>query len=169
MSPVAPTVRQATSAADLDAVRTLFREYAAEFRPVPGFREALCLQGFEAELAALPGVYAPPAGALLLAFVEDEPAGCVAFKRLGDGVCEMKRLYVRPARRGSGAGRRLVETVAGEARRAGYRRMRLDTVPDFESATRLYRSCGFRDIPAYGGHPAPHTICLEKDLWTAGE
>jgi putative acetyltransferase len=155
----APTVRTVTSADELEPVRVLFREYADSL----GFD--LCFQDFERELAELPGRYAPPSGCLLLATVGGEPAGCVALKRLVDGVCEMKRLYVRSRYRGMGLGRTLVEGIVREARRLGYRAMRLDTVPSvMDSAVALYRALGFRDIPAYCFNPVPGALYMELPL-----
>ncbi len=151
-----PTIRKATTTDDMETVRLLFREYAASLD------FDLCFQGFEQELAGLPGPYAPPAGCLMLATVDDEPAGCVALKKLGDGVCEMKRLYVRDRHRGTGLGRRLVEQLLSEAKRLGYEAMRLDTVPStMGSAVALYRALGFREIPAYCLNPVPGALYME--------
>jgi putative acetyltransferase len=157
-------IRPTSDEADLAYAKMLFREYAAEFADVPSFGEALCLQGFEAELAGLPGVYAPPPGALLLAMERNEAAGCVAVKRLSEGVCEMKRLYVRPAFRGRGIGRQLVEAISVAARRGGYSTMRLDSLAEMATAVSLYRTCGFKNVPAYNDNPSPHAVFLEKDL-----
>jgi GNAT superfamily N-acetyltransferase len=143
----------------MEPVRLLFREYAASL----GFD--LCFQNFEEELADLPGPYAPPSGCLLLATTGGEPAGCVALKRLADGVGEMKRLYVRSRYRGTGLGRRLAEQVIREAKRLGYQAVRLDTVPSvMGSAVALYRSLGFRDIPAYCFNPVPGALFMELRL-----
>ena len=141
-------------------VDKLLREYAASL----GFD--LCFQGFDRELATLPGDYAPAAGRLLLARVDGALAGCVALRPLGAGVCEMKRLYVRPACRGLGLGRKLVEALLGHARQIGYVTMRLDTVPAMVEAIALYTSLGFRDIPPYRDNPIPGARCLELDLGT---
>jgi ribosomal protein S18 acetylase RimI-like enzyme len=131
------------------AVVELLREYAASL----GFD--LCFQGFEGELATLPGDYAAPPGRLLLARVDGALAGCVALRPLGAGACEMKRLYVRPARRGLHVGRRLVEALLKQARAIGYATMRLDTVPSMVEAIALYESLRFRDIPPCRPSPIP--------------
>lgn len=142
----------------LGHARTLFEEYAASL----GID--LCFQGFDEELAGLPGNYAPPAGRLLLAMQSDTAAGCVALRRLEREVCEMKRLYVRPAFQGLGVGRMLVERVILEAGNAGYRRMRLDTLPTMTSARALYRKIGFREIAPYTSNPVDGVAYLELDL-----
>lgn len=155
------TIIQAATAAQIEQARALFLEYGASL----GF--SLCFQSFDAELAGLPGDYAPPTGRLLLAEVEGKPAGCVALHALGkDGaVCEMKRLYVRPAFRGQQLGRRLVEEVIRAARAIGYKKMRLDTVePVMGHAVALYRELGFREIPPYRENPMPGTLYMELEL-----
>ncbi|HCA58261.1 MAG TPA: GNAT family N-acetyltransferase, partial [Blastocatellia bacterium] len=108
------TIKQAATAQDIEVVRELFREYEA------WLGLSLCFQGFEEELATLPGKYAPPEGRLYLASVGEEPAGCIALRSLGDGICEMKRLYLRENARGLGLGRRLIEQVIADAREIGY-------------------------------------------------
>ena len=137
----------------------MFQEYAASL----GFN--LCFQSFDQELAGLPGEYAPPQGRLLLARTGGELAGCVALHPLQAGVCEMKRLYVRPQYRGQGIGRALLNTVLGEARAICYQRMRLDTVePVMQDAVRMYRAYGFREIPPYRENPIPGALYMEIEL-----
>jgi ribosomal protein S18 acetylase RimI-like enzyme len=151
-------IRHAESPADVAIARTLFEEYQKSL----GF--SLCFQNFDAELAGLPGAYAPPEGRLLLAFSGDEPAGCVALRKVGEGTGEMKRLWVRPGLRGTGLGRRLAETLMAEARAIGYRRVRLDTLPSMKTAQALYVSLGFTDIPPYNDHPIEGTRFMEAAL-----
>ena len=142
----------------IEQVRQLFREYA----DTTGACE--CFEGFGKEIAGLPGPYGPPGGRLLLAVVHAEPAGCVALRRLDEGISEMKRLYVRPTFRGRRLGRHLAEAIIAEARRIGYRAMRLDTLPSMVAALPLYESLGFRAIPRYNDNPAAGVIYLELRL-----
>jgi ribosomal protein S18 acetylase RimI-like enzyme len=151
-------LRYAEGAADMDTVRTLFREYQA------GLGVSLCFQDFETELAGLPGKYADPSGCLLLAEADGKAAGTVALRDLGDGICEMKRLYVRPAARGLGLGRKLAASVVDEARKRGYRAMRLDTLPQLEAAIGLYASMGFAEIGNYCDNPIPGARFFELAL-----
>jgi putative acetyltransferase len=149
---------QAESKAHIAAIRELFFEYAA------GLGHDLGFQDFERELAGLPGRYGPPRGCLLLALADDGAAGCVALRPLEADVCEMKRMYVRPAFRAGSLGRRLAEAVLGEARRLGYRSIRLDTLTEMRAANRLYESFGFRDIEAYYDNPLPGARYMELAL-----
>ena len=151
-------LRRADSAEEIETARTLFREYEKSL----GI--SLCFQNFAEEVASLPGDYAPPDGRLLIAFVGKRPAGCVALRKIGEGVAEMKRLYVRLRFRGMKIGRRLTEEVLAEARSIGYRVVRLDTLPSMREAQALYVSLGFTDIPPYNDHPVAGTRFMEKVL-----
>jgi ribosomal protein S18 acetylase RimI-like enzyme len=142
----------------IESARHLFIEYAATL----GFD--LCFQGFDAEIAVLPGCYAPPGGALLVALVGDDVAGCVAVRPFADDLCEMKRLYLRPAFRCRGVGRRLAAAAIDAARAAGHARMRLDTVPSMIAAIAMYRALGFVEIPAYRVNPVEGAVFMELDL-----
>ena len=156
-----PAIEHAVWPADIEPVRALFREYAASL----GFD--LCFQGFDEELAGLPGRYAEPAGCVLLARATGgrEPIGGVGLRPLEDGACEMKRLYVRPSGRGRGLGRALAVAVIDEARRAGYECMRLDTIDSaMEAAVALYLDLGFADIPPYTANPIAGARYLELRL-----
>jgi putative acetyltransferase len=152
----------ARSASEIESVRHLFREYSELVS------EALCFQGFDEELAALPGDYAEPAGVMLLAREvrtdAARAAGCVALRGIGDARAEMKRMYVREAYRGSGLGRRLAVAVIDHARRAGYRSMYLDTLPKLKEAIALYGSLGFRACGPYLSSPTPGAVCFELSL-----
>jgi ribosomal protein S18 acetylase RimI-like enzyme len=158
MNPRSISIEAAHSARDLDAVRTLFREYAA------GLDFDLCFQGFTDELATLPGKYAAPAGGLFLARRAEETLGCVAFRPLADGDCEMKRLYVRPAARGEKLGRRLATLACDAAREAGYRRICLDTIDTMREAITLYESLGFRETAPYVFNPIAGARYLAREL-----
>ena len=142
----------------INRIRELFREYA----DATGACE--CFEGFAKELAGLPGPYSPPGGQLLLAELDGSSAGCVALRKLDEAICEMKRLYVRPAFRGRHLGRHLAEAIMSEARRIGYRAMRLDTLSSMMAAQALYQSLGFRPIPRYNDNPGPGVIHLELEL-----
>ena len=143
---------------DVPVVRERFREYAK------WLQVDLCFQGFEQELAALPGDYAPPRGRLLVACDADHIIGCVALRPLGGADCEMKRLYVVPAFRGQGIARRLAERLIAEARDVGYKHMLLDTLQQMEAARALYALLGFVEVPAYYDNPIPGAIYLSKAL-----
>ena len=143
---------------EIDEVRALLRAYAASL-PFE-----LAFQDFERELAELPGAYAPPRGALLVAHSDVGVTGCVALRPLEDDVCEMKRLFVLPAARGTGLGRKLATAVVVEARRLGYARLRLDTTPDMAVAQSLYDDLGFEEIGPYRHNPVAGTKFLELQL-----
>ena len=142
----------------LNMVRSLWREYWDALRLPDAF------QNFATELETLPGVYVPPLGRLLLAFLEDEAAGTVALRPIHDRACEAKRLYVRPRYRGQGIGRSLLSRVIEEARTAGYREMYGDTLESMTSALAMYREIGFCEVPPYGANPTPGAIYLRLAL-----
>src|SRR2546428_11286594 len=149
----------ATSIDQVEQARALFKEYAV------WLEVDLCFQNFDKELAGLPGDYAPPEGRLLLAQQDNQIAGCIALRKIGDGICEMKRLFVRPAFRGQGLGRKLIEAIIREARQIGYERMRLDTLPPkMNDAIALYRLIGFREIEAYYRNPVPGAKFMKLSL-----
>lgn len=155
-------VRPALTPGGLEDAARLFREYAASL-PF-----SLCFQGFEQELATLPGRYAPPTGRLLVAYADGRAVGCIALRDIsaqaGPGVCEMKRLYVAPSHRGAGLGRVLCERLIEEARAAGYRVMKLDTSADMAAAQGLYRGLGFVECARYNDDPLIDTLWFERGL-----
>lgn len=143
---------------DLGVVKTLFVEYAESLGFDLGF------QNFEEELANLPGGYAQPAGCLLLARYKDQIAGCIALRKLSDGVCEMKRLYVKPQFRGLKIGHKLTEAIIAQARKIGYVCIRGDTVPSMKAAKALYASLGFKEIEPYRYNPIEGVAFIELKL-----
>ncbi|MHC4212552.1 MAG: GNAT family N-acetyltransferase [Planctomycetota bacterium] len=147
---------------DLETIRELFAEYADSL----GFD--LSFQNFKEELAGLPGDYALPTGCLLLAKYEDQVAGCVALRKLSEGVCEGKRLYVRPQYRGLKIGRKLVEAIIAEARKIGYSSIQGDTVPSMQVAQALYASLGFKEIEPYCHNPIEGAKFIELKLSIRG-
>jgi GNAT superfamily N-acetyltransferase len=150
---------QAESPPHVARARELFQEYAQSL----GVN--LCFQNFEQELAGLPGHYAPPDGRLLLAEYEGQLAGCVALHKWEAGICEMKRLYLRPSFRGKGLGRVIADKIIAEARSIGYQRMRLDTIePLMKDAVGMYRKLGFREIAPYRPNPIVGAMCMELQL-----
>jgi putative acetyltransferase len=146
------------TAAQLAEIRELFQEYWSSFGFTP------CFQNFSEELAALPGAYVPPGGALLLARVEGETAGCGALRRLDDERCEMKRLYVRPRFRGGGTGGALATRLVDEARRLGYGELVLDTMPAMERALAMYARMGFEGCAPYSEDATPGAVYLRLRL-----
>jgi ribosomal protein S18 acetylase RimI-like enzyme len=155
-------VAQAKTDAEFSSARALFSEYAATLDV------DLAFQGFASELNALRTMYAAPAGCLLLARGDGAAVGCIAVRRLSSEDCEMKRLYVRPAARGGGIGRRLVMAAIERARSMGYKRMLLDTLPDMSSARALYAALGFREIEPYCHNPITGTTFMALDLSESG-
>jgi ribosomal protein S18 acetylase RimI-like enzyme len=153
---------RAQSEQDIARVRGLFRAYA------DSLGVDLCFQDFERELAELPGKYVPPEGSLLIAKEDEETVGCVALRKIEDGIGEMKRLYLRPTVRGKGYGRNLALAIIAEARQIGYRCLRLDTLPSMQEARKLYRSLGFREIEAYIYNPIEGTLYMELELASVG-
>jgi len=153
------TISQAHGNEQIDAARMLFREYEA------WLGMDLCFQGFEAELAELPGKFAMPNGRLYLAYSDEKLAGCIALRKLDDGICEMKRLFVREGFRGEHIGIQLIEKVIEDATTLGYKKMRLDTFPPkMGKAVSLYHSHGFEPIPAYYDNPHPDVLFMELAL-----
>ena len=150
-------IKRAETPSELDEVRLLFREYEAYLGV------DLCFQCFEKELARLPGRYAPPGGTLLIGLTEGKVAGCVAIRALGESVCEMKRLFVRPEFRRMGLGRQLAQTAIDVACQLGYSLMRLDTLDRLTEAMRLYESLGFRRTEPYYRNPLPGAVYWELD------
>lgn len=150
---------QAEAADEVSRARELFQEYAA------ALGVNLCFQNFEQELASLPGAYAPPDGRLLLALHEENLAGCVGLRKIGDRICEMKRLYVRPEFRRLGMGRALALNIIEEARSLNYERMRLDTLSaQMHEAIKMYRTLGFREIEPYYDNPVEGALFMELTL-----
>lgn len=153
------TIRPAVSPEEIDTIKALFTEYQQ------WLNFSLCFQGFDQELAGLPGKYAPPAGRLYLAESDGSLCGCVALRPMDEpGVCEMKRLFVREEYRGKKIGRMLTEQVVTDAKAIGYHTMRLDTLERMETARSLYRQLGFTDIPAYYNNPLDEVVYLELTL-----
>ncbi|MBI3707799.1 MAG: GNAT family N-acetyltransferase [Proteobacteria bacterium] len=150
----------AASPADMPAVRALFEEYERSAHAGLG----ACFEEFARELAGLPGDYAPPAGRILLASSEEAAVGVVGLRPLAGRSCEIKRLFVRPAARGRGLGRALVERALGEADTAGYRTVRLETHETMDAAIALYRGLGFREISSYAGREDARIISFERPL-----
>lgn len=150
---------QAETEQQIAEAKVIFREYET------WLGMSLCFQGFEEELAGLPGKYAPPNGRLYLAYSGDEVIGCIAMREIETGICEMKRLYLREAARGKGIGNQLIELVIGDAKSMGYEKMRLDTYPPkMGKAVDLYRSHGFYEIPRYYDNPGKDVLFMEKTL-----
>ncbi len=153
------TLRPAATPEDWEFARTLFREYERDVDA------ACCFEGFEKELAQIGRLYAPPEGRLLLAFDGDDAVGCAAFRRIEEGVAEGKRLYLRPACRGRGLGGALVLALLEEARLAGFRAFRLETLPGkMSAAAAMYRQMGFVEIPPYVRRPIAGALYLELAL-----
>ena len=152
------SIREAITSDEYAVAADLFREYALSLS------FALDFQDFDEELSSFPSLYAAPAGCVLLAYVDDLPAGCVALRPLSAGICEMKRLYVQPGARGRGLGRALAGAVVTRAREIGYERMRLDTLRSMEEANALYRSLGFEETEPYCTNPFPDACYFELRL-----
>ncbi len=153
-----PEIRYPATPGDIEMIRELFEEYERSL----GFD--LRFQGFSRELAQLPGAYAPPEGWLLLVTSKGRPVGCSGIRKIGDGICELKRMYVRPEFRGLKLGRRLALLMISEAKRIGYEKMRLDTIASMVEAIGLYRSLGFQEIEPYYHNPVPGALFMELSL-----
>ena len=151
-------IKHVQTPGEIEEVRQLFRQYEA------GLGVDLCFQGFEAELAGLPGKYAPPSGALLIGIIRGHTVGCVALRAMDNGVCEMKRLYVKPEARGKGLGRQLARDIIAAARQLGYSLMRLDTLYRLTEAMSLYETMGFQRTEPYYDNPLPGVVYWEMDL-----
>ena len=149
---------QAGTNEEVAQARALFEEYASSLD------FDLYFQNFQEELAGLPGDYAAPHGCLLLAWHGDQVAGCVALRKIEGDICEMKRLYARPAFRNRGVGKSLSRAIIAEAKKRGYSRMRLDTGPAMKEAQALYEAQGFKIIPPYCHNPIPGAVFLELNL-----
>ncbi|HMM79899.1 MAG TPA: GNAT family N-acetyltransferase [Pyrinomonadaceae bacterium] len=145
--------------ASIEDARKIFREYEQ------WLGLDLCFQNFEEEMRSLPGKYAPPDGRLILAYKDGEIAGGIALRKIEEGICEMKRLYLRENVRGGGIGSSLIEKLIEEARKIGYKKMRLDTFPPkMGKAVQLYESHGFYEIPPYYENPYDGVLYMEKAL-----
>jgi ribosomal protein S18 acetylase RimI-like enzyme len=151
-------ITPATQPSEVEQVKALVLEYVEALGLDLGF------QDFERELREFPGEYAPPEGRLLLATSEEQPAGCVGLRQLEPGLCEMKRLYVRPQYRGKGLGAQLLRAVIAEARALGYAAMRLDTLPSMQAAIGMYRELGFQPIAPYYWNPVEGALFFELKL-----
>ena len=157
---IEPGIRAARSPRDIELARALFMEYAQ------GLGVDLCFQEFDDELASLPGAYAPPRGRLLLAGAPGIAFGCIALRPLDDLAGEVKRMYVQPAHRGEGWGRRLALEIIAQARVAGYRELKLDTLAQLRAARELYADLGFRECAPYYANPLPDVVYMTKRLVT---
>lgn len=152
-------IRQADNVKDITDIRRMFREYE-KWLDID-----LCFQSFESELAELPGKYAAPTGRLLVAEIDEKPAGCIALRKIDDETCEMKRLYVRDIFRGQNLGYLLIEELFKAARVVGYKKMRLDTLPSkMPQAVDLYQRFGFKEIVPYYLSPIAETLFMQADL-----
>jgi ribosomal protein S18 acetylase RimI-like enzyme len=155
-------IKQAQTKTEIEEVRRLFREYE-KFLNVD-----LCFQGFEEELAGLPGGYTPPDGDLLIGLDRERIVGCVAVRKIDDGVCEMKRLFVRQEARGNGLGKKLAHKIIISARKLGYSLIRLDTLEKLTEAINIYNTLGFRKIEPYYKNPLPgvvyYSLVLKKEV-----
>ncbi len=151
-------IELAETTEQVELARALMREYSDATKAEP------CFRTFEAEMAGLPGEYAPPGGRLYLALEDEQAAGCCAFRKFAKGACELKRMYLRPVFRGRGIGRKLALAAIKNARVIGYDRMYLDTLPSMQPALTLYRALGFKQVEPYMQNPIPGALCFELDL-----
>ena len=158
MSELVMVIRAADPKEDMDRVRSLFRQYVTELGEDLGF------QGFEEELQSLPGEYSWPSGSLYLAWAGEQPAGCIAMRRIDAHTCEMKRLYVQPEYRGRELGWLLIRTIIASARAHNYEVMKLDSLRRLKSAYNLYKSFGFRETEPYTYNPLPEAVYMQLNL-----
>lgn len=163
MQPNAYDIREVKTPAELEQLRALFREY--QLLGCAALEIDLCFQDFEGEMAALPGKYAPPEGRLYLAWLQGQAVGCGAFYRLEEGICELKRLYVKQEYSGLGIGRALTVRAMEDAKKIGYCALRLDSLHRLKKARKLYESLGFYEIPAYNFSPMEDVYYMEIALY----
>lgn len=152
------TYKTATTEQDFKDTKDLFLEYANSLN------FELCFQNFEKEISDIPSQYSEPSGAIILCYDEDKPIGCVGLRKFGEGICEMKRLYLRKGARGKGTGRILAERIIEKAKELGYKKMQLDTIETMKEAISLYKSIGFKEISTYRYNPLKGVIYMKLEI-----